>query len=149
MRKILLAGLVATSALMIAGCGESAEKAETTDNSAEAAAPAEEAADANATEGGDEAATAAAGARQDFTIVNSTGRTVLTLNVSSSDSNEWGPDILGAATIPDGQSGQVAFQRGQEQCLWDLRATFDDGSTGDWRGVNLCEASTVTLTPTG
>ena len=71
----------------------------------------------------------------------------MTLNVSPNDSNQWGPDILGAETIADGASGQVQFVRGQEQCLWDLRATFDDGQTGDWRGVNLCEAATVTLTP--
>jgi hypothetical protein len=72
----------------------------------------------------------------------------MTLNVSANDSDQWGPDILGTATIPNGGSGTVSFARGQDQCLWDLRATFDDGQTGDWRGVNLCETSTVTLTPT-
>jgi len=148
MRKHYLTGLLFASALAIGGCGGTEEKAEPAANEANEAAPAEEPADENATsEEGAAPEAAAAGAQQDFTIVNNTGRTVMTLNVSSNDSNEWGPDILGTATIADGASGQVSFARGQEQCLWDLRATFDDGQTGDWRGVNLCEASTVTLTP--
>jgi hypothetical protein len=150
MRKTYLSALLFASALAIAGCGgtETAEPAANEAADANEAAPAEEAADANATaeEGGAPAA-AEAGAAQDFNIVNNTGRTVMTLNVSPNDSNEWGPDILGTATIPNGASGTVSFARGQEQCLWDLRATFDDGQTGDWRGVNLCETTTVTLTP--
>ena len=150
MRKPYLTTLLFASALAIAGCNGGTETAEPEANEAAAneAAPAEEAADENATaEDGEAPAAAEAGAAQDFNIVNNTGRTVMTLNVSANDSNEWGPDILGTATIPNGGSGTVSFARGQEQCLWDLRATFDDGQTGDWRAVNLCETSTVTLTP--
>lgn len=150
MKKLCVKGLLLASALAMAGCGGAEEKAEPAANETNAAAPAEAPADAAADEnaaGADEPAAAEAGAQQDFTIVNNTGRTVLTLNVSPSDSNEWGPDILGTATIANGASGQVSFARGQDQCQWDLRATFDDGQTGDWRGVNLCETATVTLTP--
>jgi len=151
MRKLFTGGVVLAGALIVAGCGGS-EEAASDGNASNTAAPAEQAAGeepANETapaEGG--GATAEGGAQQDFTLVNNTGRTLMTLNVSPNDQNEWGPDILGSATVPNGGSGQVAFARGQEQCLWDLRATFDDGETGDWRGVNLCETATVTLTPT-
>jgi hypothetical protein len=149
MKNMFRVALLA-SALVLASCGgDGEEKAAPADNggtaaeenAAPAAAPAANGA-ASAEGGG-----AQAGAQQDFTIVNNTGRTVMTLNVSASDSNEWGPDILGTETIANGASGTVQFARGQEQCLWDLRATFDDGQTGDWRGVNLCETATVTLTP--
>ena len=87
-----------------------------------------------------------AGAQQDFTIVNNTGQTVMTLNVSPSNSNQLGPDILGTDTLANGQSGQIQFARGQDQCNWDIRVTYEDGQTGDWRGINLCETSTITLT---
>ena len=40
-------------------------------------------------------ATPALAAPQDFTIVNNTGHTVMTLNVSPTSEDEWGPDILG------------------------------------------------------
>lgn len=151
MRKLHYA--LFASALVLAGCGGGGEQKAAGDNEAAnaAEAPADEAAEdgANATEGagGEEGGTTAAGSQQDFTIVNNTGRTLMTLNVSPNDQNEWGPDILGTETLANGGSGQVAFTRGNEQCLWDIRATFDDGQTGDWRGVNLCETSTVTLTP--
>jgi hypothetical protein len=88
----------------------------------------------------------AAGAQQDFTIVNNTGNTVMTLNVSPSNENEWGPDILGQDTLGNGERAQISFARGQDQCNWDIRVTYDDNETGDWRGINLCETATVTLT---
>ena len=152
MRKTYLTTLLFASALAIAGCNSGTETAEPEANTAaeaNEAAPAEEPADGNATaeEGATPDTGAAAGAAQDFSIVNNTGHIVMTLNVSPNDSNEWGPDILGTATIADGASGTVTFPRDAEQCLWDLRATFDNGQTGDWRGVNLCETATVTLTP--
>ena len=152
MKKHFISCTFLAGALLVAGCGGEEEKAASDGNAANAAAPAEEAAgeegtnaEAPAEEGN---AAAEGGAQQDFTLVNNTGRTLMTLNVSANDQNEWGPDILGSETVPNGGSGQVAFTRGQDQCLWDLRATFDDGQTGDWRGVNLCETTTVTLTPT-
>ena len=86
------------------------------------------------------------GAQQDFTIVNNTGNTVMTLNVSPSNENEWGPDILGQDTLGNGERAQISFARGQDQCNWDIRVTYDDNETGDWRGINLCETSTITLT---
>lgn len=151
MKTPYLTTLLFASALAIAGCNGGTETAEPEANEAveaNEAAPAEEPADANATaEEGAAPEGAAAGAAQDFAIVNNTGHVVMTLNVSPSDSNEWGPDILGTATIADGASGTVTFPRDAEQCLWDLRATFDNGETGDWRGVNLCETARVTLTP--
>ena len=99
---------------------------------------------------GGEATEAAAPAgdqtNQNFTLVNNTGHTVVTLNVSPNNENEWGPDILGADTLANGQTAQITFPRGEEQCSWDIRATYDDGDTTDARGVDLCHIATVTLT---
>lgn len=92
-------------------------------------------------------ATAAYAAPQDFTIHNQTGQAVLTLNVSPSDSNQWGPDILGVDILADGESADVSFDRDEEQCEWDIRVTYEDGDTGDWRGIDLCSTTDVNLTP--
>lgn len=86
-------------------------------------------------------------AQQNFTVINNTGHIVMTLNVSPSNEDSWGPDILGASVIANGKSAQVTFERGQSQCQWDIRVTYDDGDTSDMRGVNLCQVATVTLTP--
>ena len=90
-------------------------------------------------------ATAAYAAQQDFTIVNDTGQVIMTLNVSPSDENQWGPDILGADVLATGERAEVSFDRAEERCEWDIRVTYQDGDTGAWAGINLCETSTVTL----
>ena len=156
MKYIWQSGAIVAGVMALAACGGGGNGGNASENAAapaaNAAAPAENAAAGNGAaaaggeEEGSEAAPAAAGAQQDFTIVNNTGQTVMTLNVSRSDSNEWGPDILGQNVLPNGQQGQVQFARGQDQCNWDIRATFEGGQTGDWRGVNLCETTTITLT---
>ena len=140
MKTLQLAGALIASALAIAGCNQAENKAAPAANTA-APAPAAPAAP------GAPAAPAAGQAQQNFTVLNNTGHVVMTLNVSPSNEDSWGPDILGAAVIANGESAQVTFERGQAQCLWDIRVTYDDGDSNDMRGVNLCEVATVTLTP--
>lgn len=147
MKTRYLAGALFASALALAGCNSNAAENKApaaAENAAAPAAPAE----GNATEGeGGEAAAPAAGqAQQNFTVVNNTGHTVMTLNVSPSNENAWGPDILGSDVLANGQTASVTFPRGVEQCSWDIRATYDDGDSTDARGVNLCQVATVTLT---
>lgn len=149
MKRYWHCGALLASALALAACGGGGggETAENKAGANEAAPAAGNEAAAPAAGDGEESAAAPAGAQQDFTLVNNTGRTLMTLNVSANDTDEWGPDILGSETVANGASGTVQFARGQDQCLWDIRATFEDGQTGDWRGVNLCETTTITLTP--
>ena len=70
----------------------------------------------------------------------------MTLNVSPSNENSWGPDILGRDTLANGESAQITFPHGETACNFDIKATYDDGDTTDARGVNLCQVATVTLT---
>lgn len=146
MNKLYLTGALFASALAMAGCN----KAATTNNAAapaasNAAAPAVPAAPAGNTAAGDTGAAPAPG-QQNFSLVNNTGHTVVTLNVSASNENSWGPDILGRDTLATGETAQVTFPHGETQCNFDIRATYDDGDTTDQRGVNLCQIGTVTLT---
>ena len=147
MRSIYFTGALLASALALAGCNKSGKPAET--NNMAAAAPAAPAAPAGNETATEESAAPTAEvqgqAQQNFTINNGTGHTVVTLNVSPNDEDEWGPDILGRDMVANGESAAVTFQRGTEQCLWDIRATYDDGDTTDVRGVNLCQVATVNL----
>lgn len=92
-------------------------------------------------------ATAAFAGQQDFTLTNKTGHVIVTLNVSPVDSNEWGPDILGRDVLGEDESVAISFDRGEDQCAWDIRVTYDDGSVNDERGINLCETTDVVFTP--
>ncbi len=143
MKNHRLYAVLLASTFALAACGGAAEQkaASNGTNTVAPAAPVE-----NATASEAAPAAAATGAQQDFTLVNNTGHTVMTLNVSPSDSDQWGPDILGQDVLANGQSATISFERGQDQCNWDVRATYDDGDTTDQRGVNLCEIATVTLT---
>jgi hypothetical protein len=65
--------------------------------------------------------TAAWAAQQDFVIVNHTGQAVLTLNVSPSDENTWGPDILGVDILANGERADVTFDNNEDRCECEQR----------------------------
>ncbi len=90
-------------------------------------------------------ATAAYAAQQDFTITNHTGQAILTLNISPSEEAAWGPDLLGDNILADDAQAEISFDNEDERCEWDIRVTYENGGTGDWRGINLCETSDVEL----
>jgi hypothetical protein len=140
------------SALTLAGCNRSAPA---TNNAAAAAAPkpaetntpapAPAANDTAEEEGGAAPGATVGTARQNFSVVNATGHIVVTLNVSPTTEEEWGPDILGTQVLQAGQTAQVVFDRAESQCNYDIRATYDDNDTTDMRNVNLCQVGTVNL----
>jgi hypothetical protein len=140
------------SALTIAGCNKSAPVANNTaaaaPKPAETNTPAPAPAANDAAPAADEGAapTGAVGtARQNFSILNSTGHTVMTVNVSPTSETQWGPDILGSQVMQNGQTLEVSFDRSTTECNYDIRATYDDGDTTDMRNVNLCQVGTVNL----
>ena len=88
-------------------------------------------------------ATAAYAAQQDFTITNHTGHVIVTLNVSPAGDDHWGPDILGRDVLANGEQAEVSFDRDEEECSWDIKVTYDDGTSNDLRGINLCQTGEV------
>lgn len=84
--------------------------------------------------------------RQDFTLINRTGYELSELYVSPNKSDEWGTDILGKATIPDGETANVKFSRSATGCMWDLKVVYsDDDSSAVWRSIDLCKISRITI----
>lgn len=159
MNKLSLIALLGATAIGLAGCGTHSSTTNTTtttttSNTAAPAAPAGGSSNSAAPAGGD---TATGGSEsgggsgseqhnQNFTLINHSGHTLVTLNVSPSDSSQWGPDILGRDTLANGESADITFPRGTEQCNWDIKATYDDNDTTDQRGVNLCTTTSVEIT---
>jgi hypothetical protein len=90
--------------------------------------------------------TAAFAAQQDFTVTNHTGHVIVTLNVSPNNDDHWGPDILGRDVLANGEQAAVTFDRNEDQCSWDIKVTYDDGTNNDLRAVNLCETTEVEFT---
>jgi hypothetical protein len=152
MKSLSVAAALLASALAVAACNKGAAPANNiaAPKPAETNTPAPAPAPAPANEAGTDeegaAPSASVGtARQNFSVVNGTGHVVMTLNVSPTSEEEWGPDILGSQVLRNGQTAQVAFDRAETQCNYDIRATYDDDDTTEMRNINLCRVGTVNL----
>jgi hypothetical protein len=84
---------------------------------------------------------------QDFRLVNRTGFAITHLYISASSETDWGDDILGVDILPNGQNADIEFDPEDDRCLWDIHVTYEDGDKEDYRQVNLCSITTITLTP--
>lgn len=83
--------------------------------------------------------------RQDFTLVNKTGVEIHELYVSPHSAETWEEDVLGADTLPSGQSVEIKFARKEKSKLWDLKIVDGEGNSIEWESLNLLEISEVTL----
>ncbi len=79
---------------------------------------------------------------QDFTAVNDTDLVIVELYVSPDDSNSWGRDRLGSNDLESGDQFVVEFNNDSSQCLWDIKAIYENGSYDETQ-KNLCEISTI------
>jgi hypothetical protein len=91
------------------------------------------------------AGVAQAASDQDFRLINQTGGEINQVFVSRSDNNSWGKDVLGADVLPNGSSTGIVFPAGTQGCGWDLRVIYSDQSKAEWRKINLCSVTNVTL----
>ena len=83
--------------------------------------------------------------KQDFTLINKTGVEIHELYVSPHTTDNWEEDVLGADTLPSGQSVEIKFARKEKAKLWDLKVVDGEGNSIEWESLNLLEISEVTL----
>jgi hypothetical protein len=92
------------------------------------------------------APTLASAAPQDFDLSNATGYELKNLYIGPTSSNDWGDDILGQDSMATGTTLKIHFPGGRgETCQWDLKVTYNDDSSHEWKDVNLCAISSVTI----
>jgi hypothetical protein len=90
--------------------------------------------------------TSALAGEQDFALVNATGYEISELYMAPTESSDWQEDVLGQDTLGDGQQANISFSRDSDACAWDLKVVYsDDNSSAEWRGVDLCKLSAVTI----
>lgn len=85
-------------------------------------------------------ATSHAQDQRNIWVLNNTGRTINSLNVSPHENTRWGEDVLGRATLPDGMGTVIAFDSSIEtSCTMDFRLVFKDGSEQTYeQGRDVC-----------
>jgi hypothetical protein len=75
-----------------------------------------------------------------FTLVNRTGANITTLQIRRVGTVAWQP--LGGNPA---QGSRVAVAFGDPDCAFDIQARLADGKSATFTGVNLCDATVVTL----
>jgi hypothetical protein len=76
-----------------------------------------------------------------FTLRNEGSRTLREFYASSPNENDWGPDRLGSDMVAAGQNFRIQLPRGAG-CVQDLRAVYEDDSSVERRGVDICRERT-------
>lgn len=82
---------------------------------------------------------------KNVTIVNNTGFTIWRFYGSPTSTNVWEEDILGANVLPAGSSVNINFEDGRSECIYDMRAQFQDGSSIEKYRINVCAVSAVSF----
>lgn len=83
---------------------------------------------------------------RDFNLHNNADVDIQEVYVSASGEDTWGADILEADILAAGESADVSFDDGSDNCVYDLRAVAEDGRELDARQINFCEVSNYTIT---
>ena len=52
---------------------------------------------------------------------------------------------MGDDSLEEGQQLNVRFPRGASECVFDIKVVYDDQEAAEFRGVNLCQVSRVTI----
>jgi hypothetical protein len=82
---------------------------------------------------------------QDFNLVNKTGYQIDEVYLGPVSSNSWGEDIMGKGALGDGETAAITFTAPNSVCQWDMKVKYNDGDTAEWRNLNLCNTSKISL----
>ena len=90
------------------------------------------------------AGSAKAESELDFTLVNKTGYDIKELYIGPTSSDDWGDNVL-SKMFKDGASFELSFHPKATAAKWDIKVTYDDGDTAEWKGVQLAKINKITL----
>lgn len=86
----------------------------------------------------------------DFMLTNGSGKSIKTIELAPAGTTDFKPQTVDPETRRDpvikaGAKTTVRFDKAASQCRYDLKATFEDGTTQIWAGANICDNSYITL----
>ena len=87
---------------------------------------------------------------QDFTLVNHTYETIVSILLSPTRASRWrAEDELGDYVLKHNQEIDIVFSPWDDAQYWDVRAEFDDGTYEEWYKFDLFTVSEITLNRDG
>lgn len=81
----------------------------------------------------------------DFTLVNKTGVEIHSVYIAPHSSDEWGDDVMGQDTLPNGDSVDIQFHPKAKGSNWDLRIEDSDGNSVEWESLDFSKIAELTL----
>lgn len=81
----------------------------------------------------------------DFKLINRTGVEIYSVYVAPHDSDDWGDDVMGKDTLPDGESVDIEFHPKSKAKIWDLRIEDKDGQYVEWENFDLTKIDVLTI----
>jgi len=86
----------------------------------------------------------------DFMLTNGSGKPIKTIELAPAGTPDFKPQTVDPETrreavIKPGAKTTVRFDKAASQCRFDLKATFEDGTTQVWSGANVCDNSYITI----
>lgn len=89
----------------------------------------------------------ASAAPQDFALTNSTGYNIKSVFISPTAEENWGDDILGSGNLENATEATIHFPGGRgETCNWDMKVTYDDDTSAEWKNFDLCTITSIDIT---
>ena len=79
-----------------------------------------------------------------YQLNNNSALTLMEFYTSPANTDDWGPDILGADVIPPGGSGTVTITDGSSECTYDIMFVMEDGQELV-DTVDICQMASYTL----
>ncbi|HOV03536.1 MAG TPA: hypothetical protein PLJ34_08280 [Hyphomicrobiales bacterium] len=80
-----------------------------------------------------------------FKLQNTADSNVLVVNLSPVGTDDWEENIISGAFLAPNHEVDVHVRDGRDVCEYDIRVIFEDGSTVEDEGVDLCELDTYTV----
>lgn len=84
-----------------------------------------------------------------FTLYNKSGKTIVDLYVSRTDTDVWGEDVLGQSDLKSGDSKHINFpaQNPDSPCFWDVKVVYEDSTSAEKRSHDLCQINNSVVAP--
>lgn len=88
----------------------------------------------------------ASAADRKVTIKNATKHSMTEFYASTTGTDEWEEDILGADELAAGEEIEIDIDDGSGKCKFDFQGVFDDGDKVVKKNINVCTVGTFTFT---
>lgn len=80
-----------------------------------------------------------------FTLTNSSSYNIANFYTSPANVDDWQEDVLGEDIMEAGTQASVTIADGSDECVYDMKFVFEDGSEFVREEIDLCSLGEYTL----